>query len=177
MKKNEQALLVVLSYVIGFTTAFIMFVLVGENAKDHRYFSKESAKASVSADREDKMVGSLEIMETAEGLFIKKDGHERILSAYTESGSAGPGFHTDVAVSSISPDGQYVYYCAEMEAGTDSCQCFVYSVAEDTTYIVKDGETALQTSSAEASEFSWSDSSEIQLNGRMASQESMWVLR
>ena len=174
MKNHEQALLVILSYVIGFTTAFIMFALI-DGDQNSGYKSSHVPEEEVPGTMEEDM--GVEVMETGEGLFVKKGGQDRIISALTDTAPAEPGFHTDIVVSSVSPDGMYVHYCAETDPASGECQHFVYSVAEDRTYMVKDGEAEVMTPSAEAALVSWMPGSELNFSGRTANQASLWILR
>lgn len=172
MKNHESALLVVLSYVIGFTTAFIMFTMSSEKYDQPDSYALDNANVT-----EEVSASKIELMETSEGLFVKKVGQERIISAFTDATVAEPGFHTDIVVSSISPDGQYVHYCAVMTADAEVCQSFVYSVSEDAVYMVKNADEHVESSISEVAQISWSDESTLVFGDQVANQSSRWVIR
>lgn len=172
MKNHESALLVVLSYIIGFTTAFIMFVMV-DSGKEVMIVDDLSPALS---DSEVIPTVEAQLMETSEGLFMRQNGQERIISAFTEEAEAQLGFYTDIAVSSVSPNGQYAHYCAVMSAEAEVCQNFVYSVPEDATYMVKDSVGQIETPNTEATEWTWSEDSALRFGDRVTSQDSRWVM-
>lgn len=173
MKNHESAILVVLSYIIGFTTAFIMFVLVDDvkNKKVDQVSDTDAIEADLL------MPKVVELMETSEGLFVKSDGKERIISARTEDSEARPGFHTDIVTSSISPDSKYVHYCAEMSSDAGVCRHFVYSISEDSTYAIKNADGPIETVSEEATTWSWSEDSSLRSGESKVDASSRWVLR
>lgn len=172
MKNHESALLVVLAYVIGFTTAFIMFVL----ANDTKQQIVDPAFEPDVDMTQDRPASKLELMQTGEGLFVKLNGHERIISAFTDDSEADAGFYTAIVSATISPDGQYVHYCAKMEVGAATCRHFVYSAAEDATYMLKDAGEQLETPDAMAAEWSWSVDSTLSDGERVAGPASRWVI-
>lgn len=173
MRNHESALLVVLSYIIGFITAFIMFNLVdGKNYNEVREVDHNQDSDTPVVEE----AGIVEVMKTAEGLFVKKDGNERIISAFDEEADE-VGFHLDISLASVSNDGQFVHYCSSTASSVGNCQHFVYSVAEDKIYMVKNDDAGLETSSAEASTVSWSEGSTLSYSGKLASSASKWVMR
>jgi hypothetical protein len=129
------------------------------------------------SDSEVVPIAEAQLMETSEGLFMRQNGQERIISAFTEEAEAQPGFYTDIAVSSVSPNGQYAHYCAVMSAEAEVCQNFVYSVPEDATYMVKNSDDNFDSLIAEAAQIYWSDESTLVFGEQTASQDSRWVLR
>lgn len=163
--------MVILAYVIGFTTAFIMFALVDKD-RQHKavHLIPEENLGRVEA------MERVEIMENGEGLFVKKGGEERIISALVDALPTEPGFHTDIVVASVSPDGAYVHYCAVTEVA-EECQHFIYSVREDKTYMVKAGDAMAVTPSAEVTTITWSGASDLNVSGQTASPASLWTLR
>lgn len=173
MKNHESAILVVLSYVIGFTTAFIMFVLADGMKDKGMEMASDSTVEMMDASPEPEMT----LMETAEGLFLKTDGQERIISAHTQAAVASPGFYTDLVISSISPDDKFVHYCVEMEADSETCRHFVYSVAEDSTYMIKGPYGQIETPSSDASGWIWSSGSVLKFGEQTASADDRWILR
>lgn len=173
MKNHESALLVVLAYIIGFTTAFIMFVLASDGKSKDINRVVESGSDLVLGDN----AKVVELMQTSEGLFVKVDGKERIINARTDDTEAEPGFHIDLVAASVSPDGKYVHYCAEMALAADSCQNFVYSMLEDATYVVKSDDVPVKSPSAEAANSFWSDASMLHIGASTTGPGSRWTVR
>lgn len=154
MKKHEQIIVVCLAYIIGFTTAYIAFALSGKTSGDRAYYAalQERGGAGQAA------VGSSRVnaMMTAEGLLVVKDGQERPLSAKipADAEASADGFHYDDVAVMVSPDGQYVHYCAVI-SHDDTCSHLMYSVAEDKVYRMYDGAGPLVSSIAEAGAGQW----------------------
>lgn len=171
--KHEQALLVALAYVIGFTTAFIAFAL---NVEDYR---ADKSPRTPKETRVQRAAASqpVQVVDREEGLFMVKDGRERILSAKATQGNSGDGFHDIVAHASVSPGGGYIHYCAEVSLSPGSCRHFVYSVAEDIVYKVKDQGVPLATANSEAASAAWTADEALGFGGRLADHRSGWHLR
>lgn len=134
MQNHQQALLVVLSYIIGFITAFIMFGLGDSGKVVVEKYSEQGPRGPYSIIEPKPRL----LIENEEGLFIEVDGEQQIISAQTDSEIAEMGFHISVIRSVMSPSLKYAYFCAQMVKDLDECQNFVYSVAEHKTYPVKD---------------------------------------
>ncbi len=141
MKHNEQIALVVLGYVIGFVTAFISFELVDQNdpvldapRESHEY----GLVATVHGDEGNVIADST---VDNKGLFVSIGGRDRIVSAaaLTSEGDS-TGYHYAVPQVLVSPDRQLLYYCAQLDADDTDCYSFVYRVADDSVYVVREGD-------------------------------------
>ncbi len=166
--KNEQIILVVLAYVIGFTTAFIAFSL--DNKKEHINFVEAVDVKRVANVAQ---ASSVSILNNEEGLFVSKDGEERILSGKVLGVSTEDGFHTGIASTNISPDGLYVHYCAEMDEGDNSCVNFIYSVAEDKVFKLSFDQDLSVSSDTNQNVF-WLSSNTLSISGHEVSAANNW---
>lgn len=168
MQNHQQALIVVLSYVIGFITAFIMFGLVNDG-KDIKEVSLNRLPEDMISDDE----VTLEYLE--DGLFLTTKGEQQIISAQTDAEMAEPGFHVKIITSSMSPNDKYVLYCAQMDTAAEACHYFVYSIDEHKTYMVKHrDDRALLADNDQVQELSWTDNSELKMLDFTANAESRW---
>lgn len=135
--RNEKVLIIICSYVIGFTTAYIAYGIV------------QSTESGVLADTAGTFAASAisaPALPTAEpisyevaddGLYLIKDSEELLISANAGSLSEeevadfeGQGVHSEVANVTLTDDGKYLYFC-ETFPGQDTCTPFVYSVDEE----------------------------------------------
>lgn len=131
IKNHEPALLVVLAYVIGFTTAFIAFHLSEQDdwAATLDYVGTTSVIESVAT--------GTKLLIQDDGLFVEKDGKERVLSAKTNDAQADDGFHVRIIAATLSPDENFVHYCVQIREESDKCVNYIYSVDADLVYRVK----------------------------------------
>lgn len=176
--KQQQALIIVLSYVIGFSTAFIAFNLTDVQEKSNNAKNGPISNSSAETNHKiEKVVTDTKVktMINNEGLFVVHDGKERIISAKANSSDdLGDGYHKDVSASMVSPDGSYVYYCAEAGSDDESCSCFIYSLADDAVYkIIIDGKQ-LVTSKKESLFVSWLPDNSLKISDQLVLSAPTW---
>ena len=174
MQNHHQALIVFLSYVIGFITAFIMFGLGDEPKNIVQDYSEHRPTGPFTVVSPAPRL----LEETEEGLLINLDGEQRIISASTDSEVAEPGFHVAMIHSVMSPSLKYAYFCAQIEKDSEECQNFVYSVDEHKTYPVKDSAGNISTSSTVGLLLgTWSSDEDVLfLSGQRTTAELNWIL-
>lgn len=152
---NEKAILVALAYLIGFLTAYIAFNIASpEVSKDFR-LAESKAHSDVMTFDQLAASHAVSAFDNDEGLFVKNNGVERVVSAKSED-ATGPGYHRSIAAVNVSIDGNFVHYCA-VNADADSCTHFVYSVDEDRVYPVTSAGVVVTSAVSEASEVFWSE--------------------
>lgn len=167
--KHEQALLVALAYLIGFTTAFIAFRL----SDDTRFYDNLNASLNVSTMHE----GFPEISLINGDLLVNKDGVDRIVSAKSMSLEVEDGFHREVITASISPNGRFLHYCVIVSDGTDSCANFVYSIEDNIVHRVKNSGGQVKSDETSLRENNWSDDGRLNLNNSQStSPEQPWQI-
>lgn len=135
--RNERVAILVLSYVIGFVTAYVAFGIT--QLQDSFVYVPVENSASVIAAVNQKNNAPGLVAETKDGLVFIKNDRARILSAQAaaEDGVLSEGYHTRIADYSLSPDGKHVYFCEVPANDIDACRPYVYSVADDTVYPFK----------------------------------------
>lgn len=182
MQNHQEALLVILSYIIGFITAFIMFGLA-DNGSYKEVHLNQLPDDSLIDDERTAGGGFPTVMpslrEDEEGLFVQYASEsDEIIAAKTSEAIAKPGFYVAIIASKLSPSTDYANYCAQMDADSEACHHFIYSLEDHKTYLVKheDG-TPLVTGNDEADSLNWTSDFEVSMNGKTASAESNWVLR
>ena len=173
-ERHKDVLLVSLAYLIGFTTAFIAFAVAGDESfkGEHKSYSNQASVVNRTTEE----VG-VKVVEKPEGLFMERNGKERVLSATTSVFPASVGHHSQIVTSEVSPSGSYIHYCAETDPAARECQHLVYSVEEDKVYRLKNSEGALESQNTAASSVTWSMNDMLQAGNLLASSESGWVLR
>jgi hypothetical protein len=169
--KHEKAVLVILSYVSGFTAGFIVFGIAQFSSlqsttmmSDPVMLETESEPVamevenydlndSVSQENTDQ---SRQVLYTDGRLMANVNGASVLLSAQldtvdaaTAATFADQGVHEAIPNFATSEDGAFIYYC-EQHSTQDLCTNFIYNV--DTgmiQYVTIDGQKAI-TSSATA---------------------------
>lgn len=178
--KNEKVTLVFFAYIIGFTTAFIAFAINDNKYSDNDIVAYEDHSEIVKPTNHNPVLqnqSALKIVEKPEGLFIQNGSQERVLSATAIDGVSGEGFHTEIFASSVSPNGQYVYFCASLVGEQGICANFVYGVTDDLVYRVKVGEESLKTTEEEAGTASWVSNDTLKFFEGSASMGTNWTIR
>lgn len=175
-KKHEKAILVSLAYLIGFITAFIAFAINDADQATPAASGKPVADKMEYQAMENR--SGIEAVIKDDGLFMKNGDKERILSAHMKLDKSEDGYHDSIASTSVSPDGNFIFYCAVLLAGDDDCMSYVYSVAEDTVYKVSDGEKKILVPIEKATDISWSGDDRLQMEGMASvSAATPWHLR
>lgn len=173
--KNEKITLVFLAYVIGFTTALIIFAMDDGDQDTNELYVANDSEITVNAEETEPQ--QLEVLNKEEGLFIAKNGQERILSVTASGDASEDGFHTEIVTYSVSPSGGYVHYCAKLVESEEACTNFVYSVSEDVVYKVKFEGELMESNLVAAGNISWNNQDSLSFPEGVANQESGWQIR
>lgn len=181
--KHEQIVLVALGYIIGFVTAFLGLELMnfsGTEAATSHASDNYGFVATVSDGGEDKPQGAAiaDAVINTKGLFAVIGGEERVISAATLSGTDTAGFHYAIAETLISPDGKYLYYCAQATPDDATCESFIFGLATDSIYPVKDTVSGeYMENDIESLAISWMDDGRLSADGRVStSAEAPWMV-
>ncbi|OGG41811.1 hypothetical protein A2837_01190 [Candidatus Kaiserbacteria bacterium RIFCSPHIGHO2_01_FULL_46_22] len=168
IKQHEQAILVVLAYLIGFITAFIAFKLAEDN----------SWSPIVEAERSQyEMMSNLEVLVKGGNLYAARNGIEHALSVYADREEEEDGFHYSVLVASVSPDNRFVHYCVQPTATSDTCTNFIYSSEEDVIYRVKNGEEQMSVLADLTTDSGWMEDGKLSLPGHQSvSADTPWKM-
>lgn len=179
--KHEKALLVILSYVVGFTAGFLTFGLGQtpfinqEEMVDSNYISEIDQTMPVMDSEEPEMMSDDSNVSDSEAnsvdevtyedgrLMANVNGATVLLSAQMDTLDpksaaefANQGAHTNIPKYSVSLDGNFIYYC-EQHSDSDSCVSFVYDVDGGTIHYVTTNGSKLNTSISEAMSADWTE--------------------
>tara|TARA_B100000745_G_scaffold261530_2_gene185404 strand:+ start:1182 stop:1679 length:498 start_codon:yes stop_codon:yes gene_type:complete len=158
--RNERVVVLVVSYIIGFITAYVAFGIT-QLEKRMVYLPVDNT-ASVIAALEQKNESPGVVAETKDGLVHIKNDEVRLLSAKmaAEDAILPDGYYTSLADYSLSPTGSHVYFCEIPADDVNVCRPYLYSVANDTVYPIKiQGERV--AFDAEEQNISWADDGSV----------------
>lgn len=139
--RHERAFVVLASYVIGFTSAFIAFGI--NHVKQTEIIVIDDTPPSVAAvaPMQPRMGQSYSASIRVEpaGLVVVSESGKRLLSARKDSlylanaisSEPQPGLAVRVVEAELSRDSRFVYFCEQLAVDAQSCGAYVYSVADD----------------------------------------------
>ena len=184
--KHEKVVIIVLSYVIGFTAGFICFGVAesmrGEQGSDTMIApvmatevapaeTPETVAAEVVEEAVADTIPTATIVDATSFAVTYTDGKLQVtngdnvyllsmkssgLDSSAQSAFKNQGLHTDIPFYQASPDNKFVYFC-EQQSATDSCNSFIFDVTKNTIeYVTVDG-TKLTTTAAAAKTTTWSE--------------------
>ncbi len=173
--KHEKAVLVVLSYIAGFTAGFLVFGFAvpmqsNSTAVDMPAEFIAPITEQTSANEEGSVVAVVPQMVGADSdeveykdgrLMANVNGASVLLSAQlatvdadTAKTFAKQGVHESIPNYQASDDGQFIYYC-EQHSDKDQCTNFVYSVTGEMIYFVSLNGEKLVTPAAVSQTAQW----------------------
>jgi hypothetical protein len=192
--KHEKAVLVILSYVAGFTAGFIVFGVTQSPALQSATVYPV-AEVAVAPEMLPEATPVEDMMETPEAtdmteqvmykdgrLMANVNGASVLLSAQiktvdeeTAKAFANQGVHEVIPQYLASDDGNFIYYC-EQHAGEDTCINFVYNVTDQVIqYVTVDG-VKLRSTPAEAEQAMWQGSTLTVGTASSMSPDAPWKL-
>lgn len=152
MLKHERITLVVLAYVIGFSTAYIAFALQSPNNDYYNITTSTIAHTPAIKPMEEVYAArttSLDTISTTEkedGFYALIEGKERILSAaLINSMQPRSGFHHKIIEPSVSLSGMYIHYCVQPSAASSTCVHHIYDVTTDIVHIMTVADEPVET--------------------------------
>ena len=187
--KHEKAVLVVLSYVVGFTTGFIVFGLTQprplqsvstqaemettvpedifvEPALEEISETPVEAAAELPNTGEQVMYKDGQLIANVNGASVLLSAQMKTVDAETAVLFANQGVHEVIPYFQASPDGAFIYYC-EQHVASDTCINFVYSVNEKVIQYVTVDDIKLDLAPEAAKTAYWSGST-LHLGGAMS---------
>lgn len=156
--RHEQLSILVLAYVIGFTTAYIAFGLNPNrdiaSGKDVVYSSSTSLRDVVESTPN--TIAAVTFSDV--GMFAEVGDEEVVISGkLTDSVEPGPGFHVDIPFYEVSPQGNFVYYCEQHSEVPTQCSEYIYSLETHSVHPIKiEGMNVVSTDTSEQN-FVWND--------------------
>lgn len=154
--RHEKAVIVAASYIIGFTTAFILFGSIQKNNSEEIFISSADVNpaAVVTAVAQEIEPVPVAEAEVALGVTYKDGLLEMTLSDGSHLLSFNPetsditadiselnqGFHYGDIKYRVSESGDQVFFCEQHSKDVDSCLGFIYDANSDRIHqITKDG--------------------------------------
>jgi hypothetical protein len=172
--KHEKITLVVLGYLIGAVTVFLGTCLPQKKSYDYSHqlstpvieinqkqdetseFSDEATSvdnstiAGDAANEEAAVANGVRYVDGALRITLADaeyvlSVHQDLLPADTTSFTQ-QGFHVSEPAYKMSPDGRFVFFCEQHDAGADNCHGFIYDTAANVIQILQsDGERLVLT--------------------------------
>lgn len=186
--RHEKVAIIITSYVIGFTTAFIAFglnqlILSNQIINEPLAVVQPKQMNDTDAQVVDNRGKILSVSIGDDGLYAVTEAQSIFLSANknalgsTVIGSADtPGFHFAVLNAEVSPDGNYVYFCEQLSQSNTTCDPYVYALSDGALHVVKVNGVKL-TPEILTHNSSWSGSNTLTVNGNVSTdQQKPWVL-
>ncbi len=187
--RHERAVIVAISYVIGFTAAFLLYAAHSDFSNEDNGYLNESASLPAAVIQSDFSTGNTEI-SSAIGKVNYTDGKLEYLSnTGTRLLSFNPditgfsklknleqqGTHTRDIFYSVSDDNKQVFFCENGTREIDYCKGYIYSVEEDLIYPITENGTFPIFTSEEASEAIWSSGQLLIKNSYSANKLEPWL--
>jgi hypothetical protein len=191
--KHEKAVLVILSYVVGFTAGFIVFGLtqapalqsvtvapVAETPVPTEVVTEVEAEDMMETPEAPDMSQQVlyqngRLMANVNGASVLLSAQMQTVDAETAKAFANQGVHEDIPQYLASDDGNFIYYC-EQHAGEDTCINFIYSVSDQMIqYVTVDG-VKFRSTPADAKSAMWDGSSLVIGSARSIAVATPWKL-
>ncbi len=156
--RHEQVAILVLAYIIGFTTAYIAFGISFDPAEGSVTIA-EPVPISLYKTTTDNVEANNNtvagVLFTDSGMFSTLGGEEAVVSGkLTDEIEPGPGFHSAIPFYEVSPDGRFIYYCEQQMNNDAECSDYIYDVANNVIRPIKISGSAVTTSISKQ-EFVW----------------------
>lgn len=168
--RHERVGILVIAYIIGFITAYIAFGLSGANDSSLQNPVLATSKADTYLNE------NPDLIINEEGLYFMKDGEKHLLSlnrqslyGNTETQDFVNGLHFDVIGATVSPDGQFVYFCEQISSEAE-CEPFIYDSKTNFLHpiLLSDERKVIAINEHEAN---WVDNSTLSITSYFTSQD------
>ena len=178
--KHERAIAVALSYVIGFTTAYIAYAIIIETTPVQQTLTVANTTQSQAASLADittlAVTGSQGVVvETEEGIEVTRGDETRLIAVKRSFvPEFGAEAYDELIKANSSHDGLFTFYC--VTNNSVECEAYIYSWEQNGIYPVKvDGERA--SFLANELNIAWSSDNRLQFNTAVSvSAETPWLL-
>lgn len=190
--RHEKAVLIIASYVIGFTTAVIAMGFAfdtdtQEDSFNFNYVRFNETARHAEGNNTSKSLYEGDLIDSVAyrngNLIALVAGKEIVLS--TQSLSQGLTFeqipkngtviHDILSVFSLSPDNSMIHFCTALQ-GEDQCMHYIYDVATNSVHpVVYDG-AKFKTTTATAMNTSWEDGTLSIQDFSSKNSEESWIM-
>ena len=170
--RNERAAIVLASYVIGFTTAFILYANITSNEGVSSFINvpktevnTASVASAVSSTPEP--TNELPIQEVTSPTVSYSNGQLEVVNGENvnllsfnpevtgfdvDTADFAQGFHFGEIEYQVSPDKNFVFFCEQQDVTSTACLGFIYDITAGTIYpVVKNGAPVLISADSLAS--------------------------
>jgi hypothetical protein len=149
--RHEKAIITVAAYVIGFTTAFVLFSNVSTKVEKTFTYVPQVNTASViqakKAIEEPEKVEGVFVTYTLGKLMINVNSVENLLSynpavsdISEKPAELTQGFHYGDIVYKVDQTDSFVFFCEIHEPEAENCHGYIYDIKADRIYpVIKDG--------------------------------------
>jgi len=163
--RHERAAIVLSSYVIGFTAAYILFANFNSNDQTLNFINataiEDNTASVISAVKPNtppannqlpiEVVSPTEVTYTDGRLEVATNGEIVLLSFNPDitdikvnTADLSQGFHFGEVSYILSPNNQFVFFCEQQDVTNSACLGFVYDTEAKTIYpVVKNGAPVL----------------------------------
>lgn len=186
--RHERIALVIVAYIIGFTTAYIAFGV--HKLNEDTTFVAEAAPSSPvvthvqqhqTAVQQGPKISDMNV--DASGFFVTINGYKRLLAANVDSISPAEaevigkeGSFYKIVGASLSGDGQFAYFCNQAKQTDTNCMPYVYDVDTDMLHAVT-VDAQPYTSIVASTTSTWSPAGTLSLDGfKSATATEPWRL-
>lgn len=189
---HEKAALVITSYIIGFTAAFILFAdyVVNSDEFISEVDTSNSVASIIAAAPAPVAVPVAQVAPVSQlvtyknGLLEVRVGESESLLSFNPENSIikadletlTQGYHYGEIVYKVSPDQKFVFFCEAQDPLTNVCAGYVYDINADRIFpVIKNGAQPL-ISAASAASVSWSTVGLTIGTNSSANASAPWVL-
>ena len=175
--RHEKVTIVLLAYIIGFTTAFIAFGIDNDGSlTKYSHPDNNRAQSQVRVEpknnNQESVAPTLGSVVESDGLYALIDGQERVLSALAiTANQPRDGFHYSIIDTDVSNNGQYIYYCAQQMSSDKNCLLYIYELSSDSVYRAKNDQGQQISLPVSDAKLSWRDDDRL-MTGEYISKDS-----
>ncbi len=186
--RHERAFVVMASYVIGFTSAFIAFGINHFTPTDVIVMSDTITQIATQQPAMQPRQGqsySASIRVEPAGLVVVSEAGKRLLSARKDSpylasvisAEPQPGLAVKIIEAELSRDSRFVYFCEQLTPDSQSCTAYVYSIADDVLHPLQVRDAGYEPQIVTHTS-AWSQDGNLMVDGFISSSaETPWELQ
>lgn len=172
-KRHEKVVIVISSYIIGFTTAFIGFGVTAIQTADvplTSYIPQESnVEATAVTPIQKNVITSISF--GTDGLYavtpagnILLSVNKKVQEASVIGATRNSGYYFEIVDAEASRDGKFAYFCEQLMESDTTCDPYVYDLQGDLLHKVKENGSPVNSTVKDHAS-SWDENGLLSLNG------------
>ncbi len=122
--RNERVVILIISYVIGFITAYVAFGVI----EISQSIDITHQSSTVINTQHQDNVTDVFVKKNTYGLFVIKDNEYILLSVTDAENASIEGAHVDIIQYLLSPDKTQIYFCELPYIDSSTCRPYIYSI-------------------------------------------------